>query len=90
MVYGRQRNMPIPQIRKTYTHHVDPNIVTFSTILKGHCKAGDVQLGFSVLRDMRRDTNLKPDEIMYTRPIKVFAWVVGCATIRTTNYSLRA
>jgi len=46
-------------------HHVEPNIVTYSTILKGHCQAGEIQLGFSTLKDMKRETNLKPDEIMY-------------------------
>jgi len=46
-------------------HHVVPNIITYSTILKGHCQAGDIQLGFSTLKDMKRETTLKPDEIMY-------------------------
>merc|ERR1719157_163641 len=46
-------------------HHVEPNIVTYSTILKGHCQAGDMTLAFSVLKEMRCDTKLKPDEIMY-------------------------
>merc|ERR1719199_1312997 len=46
-------------------NYVEPNIVTYSTIIKGHCQSGDVQLGFSVLKDMQRDTHLKPDEIMY-------------------------
>merc|ERR1719222_1321568 len=46
-------------------HKIQPNIITYSTILKGHCHAGDLQLAFSVLKDMRRDTSLKPDEIMY-------------------------
>merc|ERR1719375_1525784 len=46
-------------------HHVEPNIVTYSTIIKGHCQAGDIQLGFSTLEDMKRETGLKPDEIMY-------------------------
>jgi len=46
-------------------HYVDANIVTYSTIIKGHCHAGDIQLGFSVLKEMQRDTKLKPDEIMY-------------------------
>merc|ERR1719355_291732 len=47
------------------THHVQPNVVTYSTIIKGHCQAGNVQLGFSVLKEMHYDTYLKPDEIMY-------------------------
>merc|ERR1719487_2590786 len=46
-------------------HHVEPNIVTYSTIIKGHCQAGDVQLGFSVLKEMQCSTNMRPDEIMY-------------------------
>ena len=39
--------------------------VTYSTIIKGHCQMGDVQLGFSVLKEMQRDARFKPDEIMY-------------------------
>merc|ERR1719235_804181 len=46
-------------------HYVDPNIVTYSTILKGQCQCGEVQTAFSTLRDMKRETKLKPDEIMY-------------------------
>jgi pentatricopeptide repeat protein len=39
--------------------------VTFSTIIKGHCQAGNIQLGFLVLKEMQSETHLKPDEIMY-------------------------
>jgi pentatricopeptide repeat protein len=61
---GRMDNLPkiMEDMRK---HYVEPNIVTYSTILKGHCQTGDIQLGFATLRDMRRQTKLKPDEIMY-------------------------
>merc|ERR1719359_1527672 len=34
-------------------------------MLKGHCHAGDIQSAFLILEDMKRDTKLKPDEIMY-------------------------
>jgi len=61
---GRMDNL-VKVMQDMKKHHVEPNIVTYSTIIKGHCKSGDVQLGFSVLKDMQRDTNLKPDEIMY-------------------------
>jgi len=44
---------------------IEPNVITYSTILKGHCQAGDVELGFEVLDRMKRETQLKPDEIMY-------------------------
>jgi pentatricopeptide repeat protein len=46
-------------------HRVEPNIITFSTLLKGHCQAGNIDLGFSTLHQMKKETNLKPDEIMY-------------------------
>jgi len=44
---------------------VEPNIITYSTLLKGHCQSGNVDLAFSMLQQMRQETNLKPDEIMY-------------------------
>jgi len=46
-------------------HRVEPNIITYSTILKGHCQAGNIEVGFETLKQMRKETNLKPDEIMY-------------------------
>merc|ERR1719160_1234472 len=44
---------------------IEPNVITYSAILKGHCQAGDFELGFEVLETMKRETKLKPDEIMY-------------------------
>jgi pentatricopeptide repeat protein len=44
---------------------IDPNVITYSTMLKGHCHAGDIQNAFMVLEDMKKNTKLKPDEIMY-------------------------
>jgi len=44
---------------------IEPNVITYSTILKGHCQAGDVEMGFKVLQKMREETKLMPDEIMY-------------------------
>ena len=40
-------------------------LMTYSTMIKGHCQSGDIQTAFSLLEQMKRDTNLKPDEIMY-------------------------
>merc|ERR1719183_2006092 len=54
-------------------HRVEPNIITYSTLLKGHCQAGNIDLGFSTLHQMKKETNLKPDEIMYNSLID------GCA-----------
>jgi pentatricopeptide repeat protein len=61
---GRMDNLPkfLEDMKK---HHVDPNIVTYSTIIKGYCQSGDIQRGFAILKEMKHDTSLKPDEIMY-------------------------
>merc|ERR1719301_98886 len=44
---------------------IEPNVITYSTMLKGHCHAGDIQGAFLILEDMKKNTKLKPDEIMF-------------------------
>merc|ERR1719235_424627 len=44
---------------------VEPNLITFSTLVKGHCQRGDMASAFEILQQMRKTTDLKPDEIMY-------------------------
>merc|ERR1719217_692018 len=41
-----------------------PDLVTYSSLVKGYALAGDVRRGFQVLDEMK-DTGLQPDEIMY-------------------------
>merc|ERR1719389_1067085 len=65
------------------SHHIKPNVITYSTMLKGHCQNGDVQTGFSILEDMRKDTKLKPDEIMYNSLLD------GCAQNNLVDEGLR-
>merc|ERR1719182_1006347 len=47
------------------THGAKPNVITYSTMLKGHCQNGDVNSGFQILEQIKKDACLKPDEIMY-------------------------
>merc|ERR1740117_1171225 len=47
------------------TNRVKPNVITYSTMLKGHCQNGDIQTAFLILEQMKKDAHLKPDEIMY-------------------------
>jgi len=42
-----------------------PNVITYSTMLKGHCQNGNIQGAFKILEQMRSDDQLKPDEITY-------------------------
>jgi pentatricopeptide repeat protein len=44
---------------------IAPNLITFSTMLKGFSQRGDMHRAFAVLDEMRQTTQLKPDEIMY-------------------------
>merc|ERR1719271_1530183 len=44
---------------------IEPNVITYSTMLKGHCQSGDIQTAFTILEDMKKNTKLKPDEIMF-------------------------
>merc|ERR1719393_103489 len=65
------------------SRHIKPNLITYSTMLKGHCQNGDVQTGFLILEQLRKDTKLKPDEIMYNSLLD------GCAQNNLVDEGLR-
>lgn len=44
---------------------VQPDIVTYSTIVKGYCMAGEVDKAFALLREMRKCNAVTPDEVLY-------------------------
>jgi len=50
-----------------------PNLITFSTMIKGFCQKGDVQAALAALEDLHKDRSLKPDEIVYNTLLE------GCA-----------
>merc|ERR1719326_2054534 len=62
---------------------VEPNIITFSTMLKGHCQNGNMQEGFSILEQMKKEAHLKPDEIVYNSLLD------GCATNNLVDEGMR-
>jgi pentatricopeptide repeat protein len=61
---GRMESVPdlLEDMRK---HSVSPNLITYSTMIKGYCQSGDIQSAFSLLDQMKRETSFTPDEIMY-------------------------
>merc|ERR1719182_1287712 len=65
------------------THGAKPNVITYSTMLKGHCQNGDVKSGFEILNQIKRDPCLKPDEIMYNSLLD------GCAQNNLVDEGLR-
>merc|ERR1719463_644866 len=44
---------------------VEPDVITYSTIVKGYCNSGDVDKALQVLQEMKRDGKHAPDEILY-------------------------
>merc|ERR1719161_2258096 len=52
---------------------VQPDIISYSTIVKGHCMEGDIDKALAVLKEMRSDSTTEPDEITYN------SFLDGCA-----------
>merc|ERR1719460_2226122 len=46
-------------------HRIAPDVITYSTLVKGYCQAGDIDMGFQVLKDMNQSGRHDPDEILY-------------------------
>jgi len=44
---------------------IEPNLITYSSILKGHCQANRLDEAFQLVDQMVQTTDLRPDEIMY-------------------------
>merc|ERR1719281_1755586 len=44
---------------------IAPDIITFSTLVKGYCQYGDIDKGFAVLKQMTSKKKHEPDEILY-------------------------
>eukprot|EP00933_Yihiella_yeosuensis_P022223 TRINITY_DN17492_c0_g1_i1.p1 TRINITY_DN17492_c0_g1~~TRINITY_DN17492_c0_g1_i1.p1 ORF type:complete len:862 (+),score=242.26 TRINITY_DN17492_c0_g1_i1:277-2862(+) len=60
---------------------VEPDIVTYSTIVKGYCMAGDLDKGLEVLSVMKGG-KVKPDEVMYNSLLD------GCARLQRLDMAL--
>jgi pentatricopeptide repeat protein len=58
----------VPQLledMKTARPRVEPDVITYSTIVKGYCMSGDIEKAFDVLQEMKRDGKSAPDEILF-------------------------
>merc|ERR1719265_1424782 len=63
---------------------VQPDIITYSTIVKGHCAEGDIDKALAVLKEMRTDATKAPDEIPYN------SFLDGCAKQHRIDEALAA
>merc|ERR1719183_3166370 len=50
---------------KVATPPVEPDLVTYSTIIKGFCNAGNLDRALKVLSDVKSSSAHAPDEVMY-------------------------
>merc|ERR1719230_697856 len=79
---GRMEYLP-KILEHMKVQRVMPNLITYSTMLKGHCQNGNIQAGFAILEEIRQDSRLKPDEIMYNSLLD------GCAQNSLVDEGLR-
>merc|ERR1719450_1509332 len=63
---------------------VEPDIVTYSTIVKGQCLEGNIDKALAVLKEMRGHKNIEPDEITYN------SFLDGCAKQHRVDEALTA
>merc|ERR1719453_1723963 len=63
---------------------VEPDIVTYSTIVKGQCLEGNIDKALAVLKEMRSHKNIESDEIMYN------SFLDGCAKQHRVDEALTA
>merc|ERR1719336_2171453 len=61
----------------------EPDLITYSTLIKGFCAEGDVDRAFHILDKMKRDGKFSPDEIMYNSILN------GCAQQQRVDDALR-
>merc|ERR1719221_477383 len=63
---GHMRRVPeVLQDMKEADPRVDPDVVTYSTIIKGYCKSGDLDKSMELFHQMQTESGLEPDELMY-------------------------
>ena len=56
----------LPKILESMqAHGVKANVITYSTMLKGHCQNGNIQEGFAILEQMKREANLVQQTDLY-------------------------
>merc|ERR1719439_315298 len=52
-------------LENMHKESVEPDLVTYSSLVKGYSLAGDVRRGFKVFEEMKSSGKVLPDEIMY-------------------------
>jgi len=71
---GDLRQLPqLLEDMRSASPQVEPDMITYSTIMKGYSVSGDLDKGLELLRDMEASGQFAPDEVMYNSLLE------GCA-----------
>jgi len=68
---------------KKSTPPAEPDLVTYSTLVKGYCNSGMLDRALEILKDVQADGKLTPDEVMYNSLLD------GCAKEQRPNDALQ-
>lgn len=68
---------------RSVTPPVEPDLVTYSTLVKGFCHNGDLDRGLKIWTDMTANGKFAPDEVMYNSLLD------GCAKEHRLDDALR-
>jgi len=45
--------------------NIEPDLVTYSTLIKGYCTLGDMDRAFALMSEIKQDGKMRLDEILY-------------------------
>merc|ERR1719313_1683504 len=69
---GDLRRLPqLLEDMRSASPQIEPDMITYSTIMKGYCSSGDLDKSLALLQDMGEE--FSPDEVMYNSLLE------GCA-----------
>jgi pentatricopeptide repeat protein len=61
---GQMHALPL-FLKEMKARNLEPNLITYSTMIKGFCQRGDIQSALQKLEELKKTTNLRPDEIVF-------------------------
>merc|ERR1719247_3406534 len=65
MIDANARSGRMDRAEALFREMENPDIITYSTLVKGYCSYGDIDKGFGVLKEMTAAGKHEPDEILY-------------------------
>jgi len=54
-----------PLLEEMHRNDIEPNTITYSTVVKGYCQENNIEKAFELFREMKQSPSFRPDEITY-------------------------